>query len=105
MLFLTAQGFKLGSANGHVHRTLVPSQEGHIIIPLGGTLTECRRLTWPLPPPWRRPLHRLLLRLGLIVVPVRTPRLCLGMHCNPPLGQGRVPVLEDVEGDDTLHCH
>ena len=35
----TAQGFKLGSASGHVRRTLVPSHEGHIKIPLGGTLT------------------------------------------------------------------
>ena len=56
-------------------------------------------------PPWRRPLHWLLLRLGLIIVPVCTPRLCLGMRSYPTLGQGRVPVLEDVEGDDTLHCH
>ena len=103
----------MGSASGHVHRTLVPSHEGHIKIPLGGTLAECRHLTWPLPraPPWRRPLHWLLLRLGLIIVPVCTPRLCLGMHCHPPIGQGSVPVLRldsepedsDVEGDDTLH--
>ena len=46
-----------------------------------------------------------LLRLGLIIVPVCTPRLCRGMRSYPTLGQGRVPVLEDVEGDDTLHCH
>ena len=39
------QGFKLGSASGHVRRTLVPSHEGHIKIPLGSTLTECRQLT------------------------------------------------------------
>ena len=33
--------FKLGSASGHVHRTLlVPSHEGHNKIPLGGTLTD-----------------------------------------------------------------
>ena len=41
----TAQGFKLGSASGHVRRTLVPSHEGHNKIPLGVTLTECRLLT------------------------------------------------------------
>ena len=26
-------------------------------------------------------------------------------HGSSTLGQGRIPVLEDVEGDDTLHCH
>ena len=40
----------MGSASGHVHRTLVPSREEHIKIPLDGTLTECRLLTEPLPP-------------------------------------------------------
>ena len=45
LALINAQGFKLGSASGHVRRTLVPSHEGHINIPLGGTLTECRLLT------------------------------------------------------------
>ena len=44
--FGTSSGFNLGSASCHVHRTLVPSHEGHNKIPLGSTRTqaEYRRL-------------------------------------------------------------
>ena len=97
-----------------MYRTLVPSYEGHIKKATARpSLSDQATPSHPPPPPPTPSLAPpppltapgMLLQLGRIIVPVCNPRLCLGKRCLPTLGQGRVPLLEGVEGDDTLHCH
>ena len=71
-----AQGFKLGSSSGHMHRTLVPSHEGHIKFPCSSTGTQaeyhCRLPLRGLPPPrllrpqgtWHHPTFRAYYKVG-----------------------------------------